>query len=423
MNPRTLLLAVSVLGVASPAMSANLFVPSVAFPTIQSAIDGARDGDNILLLDGRYEETLHIVDKSLSFRGNGSHPAHTSIVSPSGRHEIASSNLRFSLIGFHSEQAFDPRTPLVPGEDGLLIHYSNVEFNQCEFSRLVSWYTTNSIGDAGAIEMWQSNVSLLRCTFEGNGAISNKPYWASVARGGAIYAASSTLDIDDCLFEFNFAKSNQGAYSPWECGAEGGAIYMSGCDFTSNGTSYEYNRATGVDGGSTPTMLHGGAIYANSPSSMRLERSYFTENKASFGDAKNDEQRYLGGAMFISHGRSNAEYLKHCRFTENHAADGGGAVYSMGGGRTKSNNCEYNCNTSTQNEGDWFNSGGNVFNECPEPPAPGDFNGDGNVDIKDLMDLYYNWGKVTPGSKYDLNSDGIVDSKDVVNFIVTKYGK
>jgi len=39
------------------------------------------------------------------------------------------------------------------------------------------------------------------------------------------------------------------------------------------------------------------------------------------------------------------------------------------------------------------------------------------------MELYYNWGKVTPGSRYDLNSDGIVDSRDIVNFIVNKYGK
>ena len=423
MQSKTLLLAAGFLGLATPAMAANLFVPSNDYPTIQSAIDAARHGDNILISDGRYEETLRIVDKSLNFYGRGTHPGHTSIVSPSGRHEIASSQLRFSLIGFHSEQVFDHRIPLVPGEDGLLIHYSTVEFSMCEFDRLVSWYTTNSLGDAGAIEMWQSDVSLSRCNFEGNGSLSNKPYWASVARGGAIYAASSTLDIEDCLFEFNYARADQGVHSPWGCGAEGGAIYMSGCEFTSTGTRYEQNRATGVDGGSVPSMLHGGAIYASYPVSMHLERSYFTENQAAFGEVENADESFTGGAMFISHDRNNAEYLKYCRFTENHAADGGGAVYSTGGGRTKSNNCEYDCNTSTQNEGDWFNSGGNVFEECPEPPAPGDFNGDGNVDIKDLMELYYNWGKVTPGSRYDLNGDGIVDSRDIVNFIVNKYGK
>lgn len=423
MNTRTLLLTAGLLGLASPTMAAELFVPSNDYPTIQSAIDSARHGDHILISDGRYEETLRIVDKSLTLRGNGAHPGHTSIVSPTGRHEIASSYLTVSLIGFHSEQVFDHQTPLEPGEDGLLIHYSTVDFNRCEFSRLVSWYTTNSIGDAGALEMWQSNVSLSNCTFDGNGALSNKPSWASVARGGAIYAASSTIDVENCLFEYNYAKANRGVNSNWGCGAEGGAIYMSNCSFTSTGTRYEYNRATGTDRGVAPVMLHGGAICSISPASMRLDYSYFTENQAAFGDVENDDDRYAGGAMYIWHDRNTAEYVKNCRFTENHAADGGGAIYSSGGGRTKSSFCEYNCNTSSQNEGDWFNSGGNAFDECPEPPMPGDFNGDGWVNIKDLMELYYNWGKVGMGSPYDLTGDGVVDSRDVVGFLKNHYGK
>ena len=90
MQSKTLLLAAGFLGLATPAMAANLFVPSNDYPTIQSAIDAARHGDNILISDGRYEETLRIVDKSLNFYGRGTQPGHTSIVSPSGRHEIAS---------------------------------------------------------------------------------------------------------------------------------------------------------------------------------------------------------------------------------------------------------------------------------------------------------------------------------------------
>ncbi len=52
------------------------------------------------------------------------------------------------------------------------------------------------------------------------------------------------------------------------------------------------------------------------------------------------------------------------------------------------------------------------------PSVPGDANGDGRVDVLDLIAVISDWGAAGGGSMADLNGDGAVDVGDLVIVIV-----
>ncbi len=75
-------------------------------------------------------------------------------------------------------------------------------------------------------------------------------------------------------------------------------------------------------------------------------------------------------------------------------------------------------NTPDQIYGDWTDNGGNtIADECP-PDCP-DINGDGNVDVGDLLAIIDQWGLAD--SPADVNDDGIVDVTDLL-IVVGNWG-
>ena len=69
-------------------------------------------------------------------------------------------------------------------------------------------------------------------------------------------------------------------------------------------------------------------------------------------------------------------------------------------------------------DGDWIDNGGNtITDECP-PECP-DINGDGIVNVNDLLMLIGNWGSST--NIGDVNFDGIVDVTDLL-MVVGNWG-
>lgn len=83
MRTRTMI-GVMTLGLAvSPALAVDRLVPSKQYPTIQSAVDAALDGDRIVLATGVFVESCIVQGKQIAFVGSGANS--TSWVAPPGQ--------------------------------------------------------------------------------------------------------------------------------------------------------------------------------------------------------------------------------------------------------------------------------------------------------------------------------------------------
>ena len=411
---RTLLLAASLLVPATSSLAELLSVPSQEYPTIQTAINASEDGDLIEIRDGGYVETLTMLGKTITL--TASPGGHAQVFSPNGRHVIEprddiglGGTVTFYSMSFHGHAPGNPVEAPQPGDDeGFRIDNWNVSFNDCNFINLVSWYDEDVLLYGGAVELYRCHAEFNNCRIEGNGVISTKPNFSSIARGGAIHASYSTVLLENNLIRYNYVKAarNRAAQNSYSAGALGGAVWASNSDLVIDGGSFRGNMATRVDGRPLPEIARGGAIYLEDSTKTLLERVTFDDNTS----------KGLGGAMYCTQSKGSAMgYLKNCLFRNNHGEHGGGAY--AGDARAKSANSTYECNTVTQVEGGFIDSFGNRFFECPRPRDPADLNNDGVVDKHDIMLIYYNWGKAKPGSMYDLNQDNRVDSKDVVEVL------
>ena len=109
--------------------------------------------------------------------------------------------------------------------------------------------------------------------------------------------------------------------------------------------------------------------------------------------------------------------LTNCTFTNNSAYNGGGILnYQSSTMLTDTTVCG---NTPDQISGDWTDNGGNtIADECPID-CP-DINGDGIVDVSDLLIVIGYWG--TADSPADVNDDGIVDVSDLL-IVIGNWGE
>ncbi len=109
--------------------------------------------------------------------------------------------------------------------------------------------------------------------------------------------------------------------------------------------------------------------------------------------------------------------LTNCTFTGN-TADTGGGMSNTGSSSNNNNNSSPTLtdttvcgNTPDQIVGDWTDNGGNwVADECPID-CP-DLDGDGYVNVSDLLAVIDQWGLTN--SPADVNQDGIVDVSDLL---------
>ena len=184
---------------------------------------------------------------------------------------------------------------------------------------------------------------------------------------------------------------------------------IEGMTITRGLASGDYPNSTGGgmrnQNNSNPTMTNckfidnnagfGGGMYNNNSSPI-LTNCSFTNNTGEFG-----------GGMRNAVGSNTV--LSNCRFTGNAAKYGGGMFSSLS---TPSITSTLICgNTIDQISGKYTDGGGNtIVEDCPvECP---DINGDGYVDVGDLLAVIDLWG--TSDSPADINGDGIVDVTDLL---------
>jgi hypothetical protein len=209
----------------------------------------------------------------------------------------------------------------------------------------------------------------------------------AVYYGGGMHNYSSSPTLTNCTFESNFAEVG------------GGGMHNS-----SSNPTLTYCTFTG-----NTTAIRGGGVY-NSSSSPTLTSCTFTGNHT-FGSLDSGS----GGGM-ANYYISNPT-LTDCIFTGNTADDGGGMyVYYSSPTLTGTTVCG---NTPDQIYGDWDDNGGNtVEDECPID-CPPDINGDGIVNVNDILILIGNWGSNSEIG--DVNFDGIVDVTDLL-IVVGNWG-
>ena len=158
------------------------------------------------------------------------------------------------------------------GKSGIFkINYANVTLMNIIFKNARS-------GNFGAIEIYDSNCSLINCSFE-----NNQGYYD----GAAISLLSGSLNLSDCTFKNNKAINKNGGavYSLSD-------VYMHNCTFINNSASY------------------GGAIYSLK---CYLVDCTFKNNSAD-----------LGGAIYS---KGTALTIEFSQFLDNSASNNGGALF------------------------------------------------------------------------------------------------
>ena len=193
------------------AVAATLLVPG-DYPSIQSAINAAVDGDTVLVSPGQYQETVNFLGKAIVARST-SGPAATLIYTPSGYTcaYFGNGEGRDSVLeGFWLRNNWgDKPSPSHGGgsrQDGggcyILDSSPTIRGNwikDCEIE--------GPGADGGGIYI--SGGSPL---IEGNEITNNTGYGSTIAKGGGIYCAGDSSEIIGNIISQNEASDGAGIY-------------------------------------------------------------------------------------------------------------------------------------------------------------------------------------------------------------------
>ncbi len=333
---RFALASIVVLVASSTAFAIDRVVPSTQYPTIQSAIDAAVNGDVVRVGSGIYNERLNLLGKQITVRGAGQF---LSIVDPQGggghlvtcvSGETTSSvlegfTLRLSPTGaiYLSGSGLTVRQCRIQSNSGTVgaavfaDHGSTVSFDACT----INFNSASSEG--GAIHVAANgSATLVGCTLQGN----------SAERGGAIATQSgSTLNVTNCNFIGNTGREGGGALRMNSTSgtiastqftenttasdrrmAQGGSVWIEGVGPSFGDCGFSGCRARSEPGGwNEQNLARGGSVYMGSFARARFDRCSW--NGCAVSARNTHPSNALGGAVYCEY--ASLLQLGDCAFT------------------------------------------------------------------------------------------------------------
>ncbi len=391
------------------------------FDNIQSAVEAALHGDEIVVMPGTYTATswpwgVAGISKSLTIRSSdpdNSEIITTTIIDGQNKtvgfsttvdakfiHGMTITGLTFANGNYYG-------IGYAGNDDGL--GSQHVTISNCVFTE----------GRGGVLAL-DAISTVNNCTFKNNGGDDGP--WATFSSGMDIASEGSysKATVTNCVFKNNSGYKAGGIY------LMGSETIISDCVFEANDVTDSYDAA----GGAVIRSYYNPNGDINIPAITTISNCNFNQNKSNF-DA---------GAISI-YGQSFTD-IYDCTFTENSGSQAGG-IYSAYAGTFSITNTSFTQNQSPYNwaagginnehisdpitiigsticsnrpiqiSGEWVDGGNNeISDDCIECP---DFSGDGNVGVNDLVALIAAWN--CTGCIEDIDNDGIVGVNDLIVLI------
>ena len=373
-------------------------------PTIQTAINIAVNGDEIIVAPGTYFETINFLGKAIIVRSTD--PDDPAVVQST----IINGNGAGSVVGCTNGEG--PDTVLsgfvITGGSGAACGggatcgggmynvNSSPTVTNCSFIR----NTASKRG--GGMYNENSNPTVTNCSFTENSA-KGIGIGSVGVKGGGMYNINSSPTLTNCSFTLNVASAfDTCGGSSENVNVRGGGMYNENGSPTMTDCSFTGNRATAVTraSGGGSAFAAGGGFY-NVTGNPTLTNCTFNGNSTfATSSCHTDDVVSVGGGMYDGNGSTT---LTNCTFIGNSvsgmAVSDAGLELSGGGIKTTGNttitDSQICGNVPDQINGSYNNGGGNEINmTCPpvSPPCPGDLDGDGTVSTSDLLALFANWG-------------------------------
>jgi len=325
----------------------TLYVPSVNYPSIQSAIDEADNGDTIIVSAGTYHENIDFLGKAVTVQSvdpNDSNAVETTIIDGGQPTDVN----KASVVTFGSGEGADSVLTgfTITGGTGSWIlvswEFQGLRWNRC----------------GGGVVCYNMSAP----TISKNIFINN-----SAGQGGGVYIYGDPVNpndpsdppghisplILDNTFINNFAVSDHGFappdndYPANDHGDGGAIVCFQGCDSIIKGNFIQGNYA----------YMYGGGIHLRQWSNGLLEDNHITGNDSRLGAGlhityqsspavranliESNTATNLGGGGIYVYYLSNAT-IEHNTIRDNYSANGSGIAVKCSSNPTIRSNLIYN---------------------------------------------------------------------------------